>query len=83
MGKESITAFNQSSRLNRPVGAGGGVTDKRIYLAFQTVASTWASKVQGKFIDSGSKKRASDIPLLQFFDFAMTQQQEPETGAVK
>ena len=54
-----------------------------IYLAFQTVASTQASKLQGKFIDSGSKKRASDIPLLQFFDFAMTQQQEPESGAVK
>ena len=36
-----------------------------IYLAFRTVASTWASKLQGKFTDSGSKKRASNtiIPL--------------------
>ena len=58
-----------------------------IYLAFQTVASTWASKLQGKFIDSRSKKRASDIPELfvpfDFLDFTMTQRQEAEIGAVK
>ena len=28
MGKESITAFNWSSRLNQPVRVGGRVTDK-------------------------------------------------------
>ena len=37
-----------------------------IYLAFWTVASTWANKIQGKFIDNGSKK-ASDIPLSSSF----------------
>ena len=58
-----------------------------IYLAFWTVASTWASKLQGEFIDSGSKKRASDIPELlvpfDFLDFTMTERQEAEIGAVK
>ena len=37
-----------------------------IYLAFRTVASTWANKLQGKFIDNGSKK-ASNIPLSSSF----------------
>ena len=37
-----------------------------IYLAFRTVASTLANKLQGKFIDNGSKK-GSDIPPSSSF----------------
>jgi len=39
-----------------------------VYFAFRTVASTWASKLQGKLINSRSKKRVSaNIPLSSSF----------------
>ena len=58
-----------------------------VYFAFRTVASTRASKLQGKFVNSGSKKRERHTSELfvsfNFFDFAMIQWQELEIWAVQ